>query len=136
MEQVKAMKTLDDPTQSLGFIHEILSSVRSEIGSDTALIGFVGTPWTLAAYAMEGKAEKNCQATKVRAIANSASIAAYYSTSKPSKWGRLETYSPKLAQHPIEHLHKITTVSPLSIQTITFFMGVLNHDSEQQHAPK
>jgi uroporphyrinogen-III decarboxylase len=29
------------------------------------LLGFVGTPWTLAAYAIEGKADKECKETKV-----------------------------------------------------------------------
>ena len=38
--------------------------------SDTTLIGFVGTPWTHAAYAMEGKAEKNCKVLKVQTAAN------------------------------------------------------------------
>lgn len=66
MEQVKAMKQMDDPAASLSFIQEILSSLRTEINSETTLLGFVGTPWTLAAYAIEGKSEKNCQATKAR----------------------------------------------------------------------
>lgn len=66
MDDVRALKTMDDPETSLPFIKEILSSVRSTIDDETALIGFIGTPWTLAAYAMEGKAEKNCRVTKVR----------------------------------------------------------------------
>mmetsp|Transcript_12003 Transcript_12003/g.30810 ORF Transcript_12003/g.30810 Transcript_12003/m.30810 type:complete len:389 (-) Transcript_12003:65-1231(-) len=64
MDDVRALKTMDDPETSLPFIKEILSSVRSTIDDETALIGFIGTPWTLAAYAMEGKAEKNCRVTK------------------------------------------------------------------------
>ncbi len=28
------------------------------------MLGFIGTPWTLAAYAMEGKADRDCKATK------------------------------------------------------------------------
>eukprot|EP00983_Pelagomonas_calceolata_P007587 246711-Pelagomonas_calceolata.AAC.2 len=31
----------------------------------TTLLGFVGTPWTLAAYSIEGKADKDCKETKV-----------------------------------------------------------------------
>lgn len=31
-----------------------------------------GTPWTLAAYAVEGKADKNCQATKTMMLHNPA----------------------------------------------------------------
>jgi hypothetical protein len=44
----------------------ILSALRTEIGADATLLGFVGSPWTLAAYAIEGKADKHCQVTKVR----------------------------------------------------------------------
>ena len=66
MEQVKAMLPLDDPSASLPFIQETLSAIRSEIDSETALLGFVGTPWTLAAYAIEGKAERHCFNTKAR----------------------------------------------------------------------
>lgn len=41
--------------------------IRQEIdGQDTTLLGFVGTPWTLAAYAMEGKADRDCKQTKVQ----------------------------------------------------------------------
>lgn len=29
------------------------------------LLGFIGTPWTLAAYAMEGRSDKDCKETKV-----------------------------------------------------------------------
>ncbi len=31
----------------------------------TTLLGFIGTPWTLAAYSVEGKADKDCKETKV-----------------------------------------------------------------------
>lgn len=56
---------MDDPAAQLPFIGETLSSLRSAIDGETALIGFIGTPWTLAAYSMEGKAEKDCRVTKV-----------------------------------------------------------------------
>ncbi|WIA13392.1 hypothetical protein OEZ85_006972 [Tetradesmus obliquus] len=65
MEQIKALKTLDDPLNSLPFVHEILSSLRKEVDGQATLLGFVGTPWTLAAYAMEGKADRDCKQTKM-----------------------------------------------------------------------
>eukprot|EP00878_Enallax_costatus_P014251 GHUV01014906.1.p1 GENE.GHUV01014906.1~~GHUV01014906.1.p1 ORF type:complete len:352 (+),score=118.96 GHUV01014906.1:828-1883(+) len=64
MEQVKALKNLDDPLNSLPFVREILSSLRQEVDGQSTLLGFVGTPWTLAAYAMEGKADRDCKQTK------------------------------------------------------------------------
>lgn len=39
---------------------------RREVDGQATLLGFVGTPWTLAAYAMEGKADRDCKQTKVR----------------------------------------------------------------------
>lgn len=65
MEQVKALAPMDDPLSKLPFVHETLSTLRAElVGTPATLIGFVGTPWTLAAYSIEGKAEKNCRRTK------------------------------------------------------------------------
>ena len=66
MDDVKNLKKIDDPAAQLPFIGETLGAIRSTIDDETALIGFIGTPWTLAAYAMEGAAEKNCRVTKVR----------------------------------------------------------------------
>lgn len=37
---------------------------RAEVGAQSTVLGFVGTPWTLAAYSIEGGAEKNCTQTK------------------------------------------------------------------------
>lgn len=39
---------------------------RQEVDKQSTLLGFVGTPWTLAAYAMEGKADRDCKQTKVK----------------------------------------------------------------------
>lgn len=65
MDQVNAMKKLDDPGSSLPFIQETLSSLRQEIDDSATLLGFVGSPWTLTAYSVEGAAERHCKATKV-----------------------------------------------------------------------
>jgi uroporphyrinogen-III decarboxylase len=62
--ELNAFRKLDDPGRSLPFIREILSSLRKEVDGKAALIGFVGTPWTLAAYAMEGMSDKNLMQTK------------------------------------------------------------------------
>lgn len=55
-----------DPKSSLPFISEILSNLRSELASDpdVALLGFVGAPFTLAAYMIEGHPVKNLTQVK------------------------------------------------------------------------
>lgn len=64
MDQIKALRLMDDPANRLPFVAETLKALRSEIGGKATLLGFIGTPWTLAAYSIEGKAERNCRRTK------------------------------------------------------------------------
>lgn len=58
MEQVAELLPLSDPDMQLPFIALILSALREEVGSEATVLGFIGAPWTLAAYAVEGKADK------------------------------------------------------------------------------
>jgi len=48
-----------DPTVSTPFIAETLQALRAEIPSTTALLGFVGCPYTLATYLVEGRTTRN-----------------------------------------------------------------------------
>ncbi|ERN40783.1 uroporphyrinogen decarboxylase [Rubidibacter lacunae KORDI 51-2] len=56
--QVERMHPLD-PDAALPFIRPILQTLRQEVGNRAAVLGFVGSPWTLAAYAIEGRTSKN-----------------------------------------------------------------------------
>lgn len=62
-EQIENMRPLD-PEESLPFIKKILGTLRQEVGNEAAVLGFVGSPWTLAAYAVEGKSSKNYSVIK------------------------------------------------------------------------
>ncbi|MEC4983665.1 MAG: uroporphyrinogen decarboxylase [Oscillatoria sp. PMC 1068.18] len=57
-EQIDQLHSLE-PEESLPFIKQILTALREEVGNEAAVLGFVGAPWTLAAYAIEGKSSKN-----------------------------------------------------------------------------
>jgi len=59
----KTMNQLD-PTVSTSFVGETLNELRKEIPSSTALLGFVGAPYTLATYIIEGKTSKLYLETK------------------------------------------------------------------------
>ncbi|WP_072621431.1 uroporphyrinogen decarboxylase [Spirulina major] len=67
MEQVEKLTPLD-PDASLPFIRTILSTLRQEVGNESTVLGFVGAPWTLAAYAVEGKSSKNYAVIKKMAF--------------------------------------------------------------------
>lgn len=56
--QIDAVHELD-PEAALPYIRTILQTLRREVGNDAAVLGFVGSPWTLAAYAVEGKTSKS-----------------------------------------------------------------------------
>jgi len=64
MDQVQKLTPIEDPDSSTPFIREILGSLRKETEGKATLLGFIGSPFTLAAYAVEGKANKNCLETK------------------------------------------------------------------------
>ncbi len=48
----------------LNFVYETIAQVREKIGTDTALLGFCGSPWTLATYMIEGGSSREFAAAK------------------------------------------------------------------------
>ncbi len=64
--QVDQVHSLD-PQESLPFIREILSTLRREVEGKAAVLGFVGAPWTLASYAVEGRSSKDYAQIKAMA---------------------------------------------------------------------
>ncbi|MEB3884568.1 uroporphyrinogen decarboxylase [Lyngbya sp. CCY1209] len=61
-----------EPEESFPFIKEILQTLRREVGNEAAVLGFVGAPWTLAAYAIEGKSSKDYRIIKSMAFSEPA----------------------------------------------------------------
>jgi uroporphyrinogen decarboxylase len=53
-----------EPEESMPFIKTILNTLRNEVGNEATVLGFVGAPWTLAAYAVEGKSSKDYSVIK------------------------------------------------------------------------
>ncbi len=70
-EQVDQLHPLE-PEESLPFIKTILQSLRQEVGNSAAVLGFVGAPWTLAAYMVEGKGSKDYSVIKGMAFSEPA----------------------------------------------------------------
>lgn len=48
-----------DPEQSLAYVTDAVRLIRQELAGRVPLIGFAGSPWTLATYMVEGGSSKN-----------------------------------------------------------------------------
>jgi uroporphyrinogen decarboxylase len=62
-EQIDKLHTIN-PEECLPFIKTILQTLRSEVCNKSTVLGFAGSPWTLAAYAIEGKSSKDYKIIK------------------------------------------------------------------------
>jgi uroporphyrinogen decarboxylase len=54
LDRVKALRPLDDALARLTFQRDAMAATRARLPRDKGLIGFVGGPWTLFVYAVEG----------------------------------------------------------------------------------
>lgn len=58
LQQVDAITPLV-PEESVPFVGEALRRLRADVGNQAAVLGFVGAPFTLATYIVEGGMSKN-----------------------------------------------------------------------------
>ena len=57
LADVKKIPKLD-PTDELGYVMNAVNTIRRELKGEVPLIGFSGSPWTLATYMVEGGSSK------------------------------------------------------------------------------
>lgn len=55
---------------NLNYVYDTLSSLRQKLPKDKALIGFCGSPWTLATYMIEGEGSKTYTKSKKMLYSN------------------------------------------------------------------
>lgn len=60
---VKALG-VPDPEQDLGYVMDAVRTIRRELDGSVPLIGFSGSPWTLATYMVEGGSTKSFSKVK------------------------------------------------------------------------
>ena len=63
-EQEIAALQIPDVEDSLGYVMKAVSTIRSALGGRVPLIGFSGSPWTLATYMIEGGSSKDFRRAK------------------------------------------------------------------------
>jgi len=61
---IREVTSSEDFLGSHGFIRETLQTIRKETEGKCSLLGFVGAPWTLAAYSVEGGSTKDAATFK------------------------------------------------------------------------
>lgn len=58
---------IPDPESDLGYVMNAVRTIRRELNGRVPLIGFAGSPWTLATYMVEGGSSKDFRTTKALA---------------------------------------------------------------------
>ena len=59
---------IPDPEDELGYVMDAVRTIRRELNGSVPLIGFSGSPWTLATYMVEGGSSKTFSKTKTMAF--------------------------------------------------------------------
>lgn len=62
----------NEAPQRLEYVYDAIRLIRADLKRDKALIGFAGSPWTLATYMVEGSGSKTYQVIKKMVYANPA----------------------------------------------------------------
>ncbi|MBT8126227.1 MAG: uroporphyrinogen decarboxylase [Gammaproteobacteria bacterium] len=62
---------IPDPEQELGYVMDAVRLIRNELDGQVPLIGFSGSPWTLATYMVEGGSSRDFYKTKSMLFADS-----------------------------------------------------------------
>jgi uroporphyrinogen decarboxylase len=63
MADIEALP-IPDPQKDLGYVMDAVSTIRRELNGRVPLIGFAGSPWTLATYMVEGGSSKDFRKSK------------------------------------------------------------------------
>lgn len=63
MADIEALP-IPDPENDLGYVMDAVRTIRRELNGRVPLIGFSGSPWTLATYMVEGGSSKDFRKTK------------------------------------------------------------------------
>ncbi|WP_421419034.1 uroporphyrinogen decarboxylase [Pseudoalteromonas lipolytica] len=100
-----------DPTDELGYVMNAVSTIRRELNGEVPLIGFSGSPWTLATYMVEGGSSKTFGKIKKMAFA------------EPQT---LHLLLDKLADSVIDYLNAQVKAGAQSLMVFDSWGGVLS----------
>ena len=110
-----------DPNESLAYVMDAVSLIRRELAGEVPLIGFSGSPWTLATYMVEGGSSKTFG--KVKAMLYEQPAAAH-------------SLLGKLADSVTDYLNAQIEAGAQVVQIFDSWGGALAHDAFREFSLK
>ncbi|WP_370979916.1 uroporphyrinogen decarboxylase [Agaribacterium sp. ZY112] len=117
IEKLEVIKTAKD----LSYVTDAVSMIRKELNGSVPLIGFSGSPWTLATYMIEGGSSKDFRRAKGM-LYDQPELA--------------ELLLDKLADSVIDYLNAQIDAGAQAVQIFDSWGGALAHDAYQRFSLK
>ncbi|MGK0499593.1 MAG: uroporphyrinogen decarboxylase [Oceanicoccus sp.] len=108
---------IPDPHKDLGYVMDAVSTIRKELNGSVPLIGFAGSPWTLATYMVEGGSSKDFRRAKALAF------------NEPET---MHALLDKLAQSVTSYLNAQILAGAQAVQIFDTWGGALSHSAYQE----
>lgn len=108
---------IPDAQKDLGYVMDAVSTIRRELNGRVPLIGFSGSPWTLATYMVEGGSSKDFRLAKAMAF------------NEPDT---MHALLDKLAQTVIAYLNGQIEAGAQAVQIFDTWGGALSHSAYQE----
>ncbi len=105
---------IPDPQRDLGYVMDAVRTIRRELNGRVPLIGFSGSPWTLATYMVEGGGSKDFRSAKALAF------------DQPQV---MHALLDKLAQSVITYLNGQIEAGAQAVQIFDTWGGALSHSA-------
>jgi uroporphyrinogen decarboxylase len=106
-----------DAEKDLGYVMNAVSTIRKELNGRVPLIGFSGSPWTLATYMVEGGSSKDFRLAKALAFNDPATMHALLD---------------KLTQSVISYLNAQIKAGAQAVQIFDTWGGALSHNAYRE----
>ncbi len=103
-----------DVAESLGYVTDAVALIRRELHGELPLIGFSGSPWTLATYMVEGASSRDFRHVKGLAYSDPAA---------------LERLLEKTARAVADYLNAQTAAGAQALMIFDTWGGALAHDA-------
>lgn len=112
---------VSDPYKDLGYVMDAVKTIRRELNGRVPLIGFSGSPWTLATYMIEGGSSKDFRRAKAMAYDQPAVMHQLLNT---------------LAQSVTAYLNAQIESGAQAVQIFDTWGGALSHAAYQEFSLK